>query len=62
MFDLIDMMCANTIGIPVEEYIDKVEKLSERRMNIVIQTIMNLHFEIDITKLNKVKNIFTLIQ
>ena len=56
MFALFDEICAETLGIPVKEYIEKVEKLSEKRQEIVIENLLDINLTDE--KLTKIKRIF----
>lgn len=58
MFDLLDEASASALGITLEEYIDKIERLSIGRMTIVIEALLTE----DESKIEKVKRIFKLIK
>lgn len=56
MFLLFDQICADTLEIPVQEYIKKVEKLSEKRQEIIIENLLDINLTNE--KLIKIKRIF----
>lgn len=56
MFILFDQICADTLEIPVQEYIEKVEKLSEKRQEIIIENLLDINLTDE--KLIKIKRIF----
>lgn len=56
MFLLFDQICADTLEIPVQEYIKKVEKLSEKRQEIIIENLLDINLTDE--KLIKIKRIF----
>ena len=56
MFILFDYICADTLEIPVQEYVEKVEKLSEKRQYIVIGNLLDINLTEE--KLIKLKRIF----
>lgn len=57
MYDLIDKACANELNISVEAYIEKIEKTTTKRAEVVIGAI----FSEDPNLINKAKRIFNLI-
>ena len=51
MFLLFDQICADTLEIPVQEYVEKVEKLSEKRQEIIIENLLDINLTDE--KINK---------
>ena len=63
LFDLMDIEFAETIGIPVKEYVRKAESLSDKRMDIVLMSIMDCQEGVaDEKKLEQLKRIFKNIE
>lgn len=58
MFDMMDEAIANDLGISVEEYVDKIERTTQHRMEVIV---MGLFSEDDLI-IEKAKRIFNLIQ
>ena len=61
MFDLFDEICAEVLDIPVNEYIEKVEKLSKYKQEIIIGNLLELDIKsnkLKEKKLLKLKRIF----
>ena len=61
MFALFDEICAEVLDISVEEYITKVEKLSDFKQKVIIGNLLELDItsnELKRTKLLKLKKIF----
>ena len=56
MFVLFDEICAETLGIPVQEYIEKVEKLSEGKQHVIINMLLDCRLKPE--KLLQIKRIF----
>ena len=57
MFDMMDEVLANELGISVNEYIDKIEKTTLKRSEIIIMAL----FSEDEILIEKAKRIFKLI-
>ncbi len=58
IYDFVDTMCAEALGVSVETYINKIERTTEYR----IEVITNACWEADEAKIAKAKRIFNLIQ
>lgn len=41
MFDLLDQVCAEVLDVPVQEYIDKIESLSEGKAIVIIGYLLD---------------------
>lgn len=57
MFDLLDEACANKLNVSVETYIEKIEKTTIKRAEVIIGAI----FSEDPNLIKKAKRIFNLI-
>lgn len=57
MYDLLDNACANELGVSLETYIEKIEKTTFKRAEVIIGAI----FSEDPIKIEKAKRIFNLI-
>ena len=57
MYDLIDEACANELNVSVEAYIEKIEKTTMKRAEVIISAI----FSGDQNLIKKSKRIFNLI-
>jgi len=57
MYDLVDEACANELNVSVEAYIDKIEKTTMKRAEVIISAI----FSEDPKLIKKAKRIFNLI-
>lgn len=57
MYDLIDEACANELNVSVETYIEKIEKTTMKRAEVIIGAI----FSGDPNLIKKAKRIFNLI-
>jgi len=55
---MMDEAIANDLGISVEEYVDKIERTTQHRMEVIV---MGLFSEDDLI-IEKAKRIFNLIQ
>ena len=63
LFDLMDIEFAETIGIPVKEYVRKAESMSDKRLDIVLMSIMDYHEGVTgENKLEQIKRIFKMIE
>jgi len=58
MFDMMDEAIANDLGVSVGEYVDKIERTTPHRMEVIV---MGLFSEDDLI-IEKAKRIFNLIQ
>lgn len=61
MFNIIDEICAEVLDISVQEYIEKIEKLSEFKQQIIIGNLLELDIKtnkLKEKKLLKLKRIF----
>tara|TARA_R110000824_G_scaffold38477_8_gene117498 strand:- start:384 stop:560 length:177 start_codon:yes stop_codon:yes gene_type:complete len=57
MYDLVDEACANELNVSVETYIEKIEKTTMKRAEVIIGAI----FSEDPNLIKKAKRIFNLI-
>ena len=57
MYDLVDEACANELNVSVETYIEKIEKTTMMRAEVIIGAI----FSEDPNLIKKAKRIFNLI-
>jgi hypothetical protein len=57
LFDAFDQSLANELGVDVKEYIDKIESLSDKRMELILLALVSE----DPIKVEKAKRIFKLI-
>jgi hypothetical protein len=57
MYDLMDQACANELDVSVETYIEKIEKTTIKRAEVIIGSI----FSEDPKLIKKAKRIFNLI-
>jgi len=58
-FDDLDFAIARELGVPVEEYIEKIESTTYKRAEIIIDTIF---LSEDEKKIEKAKRIFNMIK
>jgi len=56
-FDLMDKACADALGVDVEIYIEKIEKTSYKRAEVIISALMSEDEKLII----KARRIFNLI-
>lgn len=54
MFDLLDQVCAEVLGIPVQEYISKIETLSGHRATIIIGYLLDEPNEVKERQLKRI--------
>jgi len=54
MYEYIDIATADELGVSVEEYIKKIESISEKRAEVIISAV----WDEDQKKLEKAKRIF----
>jgi DNA-directed RNA polymerase specialized sigma subunit len=54
MYEYIDIAIADELGVSVEEYIEKIESISEKRAEVIISAVWGE----DQKKLEKAKRIF----
>ena len=54
MYEYIDIEIADELGVSVEEYIKKIESISEKRAEVIISAV----WDEDQKKLEKAKRIF----
>lgn len=57
MYDLLDQACANELNVSVEDYIEKIEKTTMKRAEVIIGAI----FSGDPNLIKKAKRVFNLI-
>jgi hypothetical protein len=41
LYHEMDIQCANTLGIPIDEYISKIEAISFYRATVIIKTLLD---------------------
>ena len=60
-YDFMDKACAESLGVEMEVYIEKIEKISEKRAEIILISLVTASMNEDLAKLEKVRRIFNLI-
>lgn len=58
MYDLLDEMCSELLGVTTELYINKIESISEKRAELIISSLLSD----DTIKIEKAIRIFNLIK
>lgn len=58
MYELLDAACAEELGVSVETFIEKIERTTEKRMELIISAT----FSGDLVLIEKAKRIFNLIR
>lgn len=58
LFGLLDVMCSDVLEIPLNEYVNKSNKTTEKRLYIIVNGLLSE----DNIKINKAKKCFNLIK
>lgn len=61
LYDFMDKACAESLGVELEVYIEKIEKISEKRAEIILISLVTASMNEDLAKLEKVRRVFSLI-
>ena len=56
-----DKACAESLGVELEVYSEKIEKISEKRAEIILISLVTASMNEDLAKLEKVRRVFNLI-
>lgn len=56
-----DRACAEALGVELEVYIEKIEKTTEKRAEIILISLVSASMNEDLAILEKVRRIFSLI-
>jgi hypothetical protein len=56
-----DRACAEALGVELEGYIEKIEKTTDKRAEIILISLVSASMNEDLAKLEKVRRIFSLI-
>jgi hypothetical protein len=60
-YDFMDRACAESLGVDLVVYIEKIEKTTPKRAEIIITGLVTASINDDLKLLEKVKRIFNLI-